>query len=243
MNKPKILLFDIETSPNLAWVWGKYQQDVIEYDKEWQILCYAYKWMGERRVRSESTKSQTEKDLVKKLWKLLDEADIVIAHNGDAFDIKKANAKFLEHGLTPPSGYQSVDTCKVARRYFKFNSNKLNDLARLLNIGEKAKTGGFDLWMGCMNGNPLSWLKMEFYCRKDVDLLEKVYFKLRPWMTNHPNLNIINGTSHACPNCGSHHTQRRGFAVTRTQKYARYQCTDCGAWSKGEREPIDKVIK
>ena len=235
MNKqPKILLFDVETTPNLAYVWGKYQQDVIEYAQEWGLLCFGWKWLDKKQINSASQRDYSEKELVQVLWNLFNEADIVVAHNGDRFDIRRANAKFVEYGLVPPEGYLTIDTVKVARKYFGFNSNKLNDIAQLLDIGKKEPTGGFALWLGCMRDEPKAWDKMLKYCKQDVLLLEKVYLRLRPWMTNHPNHNVFTGHSHNCPVCGEGETQKRGTYVTRVGKRQRYQCTDCGAWSVGE---------
>lgn len=237
MNKPKILLFDIETRPNLAFVWGKYEQNVIDYQEEWSILCYCWKWLDEKTVHSESMKDHdSEASLIDKAWDLFNEADVIIAHNGDQFDIKKMNAKFLEHGFRPPAPYKTVDTKKVAKAKFSFNSNKLDDLGELLGLGRKVDTGGFELWLGCMRNEEAAWKLMVKYCKQDVLLTEKVYYAMRPWMTNHPNSNVYTGHSHNCPNCGSHQVQARGFATTRVGKRQRYQCQadGCGAWSQGE---------
>lgn len=243
MNSTRILLMDLETAPNRAWIWGKYEQNALGFDKEWYVLCYAYKWLGDKTTRAVSLpdfkklyKKDPEYDarLMQELWDLLDEADIVIAHNGDQFDIKKANARFIAHGLQPPSPYKTIDTLKVARKHFKFNSNKLNDLGKHLGVGEKVETGGFKLWEGCMEGDLTSWKKMVKYNKQDVELLEKVYLKLRPWMTNHPNMNIVDETVGACPICSSTKIQKRGFSPTRVGKKQRYQCTACGGWSTGK---------
>ena len=129
----KILFFDIETAPNMSYVWGQWQQDVIDHVQEWYILCFSYKWEGEKKTHVVSLNDfdlyskdlENDLNVVQKLWELLDEADIVIGHNSDAFDIKKANARFAYHDLGPPSHYQTVDTLKMARRHFKFNSNPI----------------------------------------------------------------------------------------------------------------------
>ena len=118
-NQPKILLLDIENSPNLAYVWGKYQQDVVQFEREWFILSYAYKWLNDTKVQAKALPdykkvfkkdSTNDEELLKDLWKILNEADIIIAHNGDEFDIKKINARFVFHGLTPPAPYKTIDT-------------------------------------------------------------------------------------------------------------------------------------
>lgn len=234
----KILLFDIETAANLGYTWGRYEQNVIKFVHESYMLSFAYKWLGDKKVKSVGlnqfkTFAKNKKDdteLVKALWKLFDEADIIIAHYGDAFDIKASNAFFAKAGLLPPSPYKTIDTKKEAKRYFKFNSNKLNDLGNYFNLGSKIETGGFELWEGCMAGDKKAWTKMLKYNRQDVVLLEKVYEKLKPWMKTHPD--IINETKQtdACKHCGSTHTQKRGWNVTRKKKVQRIQCQDCGAW-------------
>lgn len=249
LNKTKILLFDIETSPNLGYVWGKYEQDVISYTKEWYMLSFAYKWLGEKKTYAYALpdfkgykKDKTnDYELVKKLHELMNEADIIIGHNCDQFDIRKTNARFIAHGLTPPSPYKTVDTKKVAKRYFHFNSNKLDDLGRYLKLGQKLSTGGFDLWLGCMGGNPKAWKTMVEYNKQDVILLEEVYNTLLPWISNHPNVNVIDENEFGCTNCGSEHLQKRGIGFNSVTKYQRYVCVDCGKWSKSK--PIRTSIE
>lgn len=225
--KQKTLLYDIETTPNVSLTWGKYEQDVIKFVKEWELLCFGAKWLG-KPTFIKGRDEYTEKDLVFELWKLLDEADIVIAHNGVRFDNRKANAKFIEFGLTPPSPYKVVDTKQVAKRYFAFNSNKLDDLGELLKVGRKVKHQGIELWEGCINNDQKSWAIMKKYNKQDVDLLERIYLKLRPWMTNHPILD--HGFN--CPNCSSNELQKRGFSINKRFTFQRFQCSSCGAWTQ-----------
>lgn len=249
MNKTKILLFDIETSPNVGYTWGKYEQNVIEFTEDWFIMSFAYKWLGDKTTKVKSLAdykgyNKNKKDdikLVLDLWKLFNEADVIIAHNGDSFDIKKANARFVIHNLAPPSPYKTVDTKKVAKKYFKFDSNKLDDLGKYLNVGRKIKHDGFDMWKDCLAGNKKAWVNMKKYNKQDVELLEDVYEAMKPWMTNHPNVNILDGITHACPICGGEHLQKRGFNITKTGKVQRYQCSDCGGWSNGKTVRVVEI--
>jgi len=243
-HKAKVLIFDIETSPNLSYTWGKWQQDVIKFQSEWEMLSFSYKWLGERKVIAVGRDKFSEEALVLRLRQLFDEADVVIAHNGNSFDVKMCNAKFIEFGLTPPSHYKSIDTKLVAKRYFRFNSNKLDDLGNILGLGRKIDTGGFDLWLGCMNNDKASWKKMLAYNKQDVVLLEKVYLKLRPWIDNHPGINIIEGKPDACPKCGGGPLHSRGVKHTKVSTVQRYQCQNCGGWSqsrKTERSDVKYV--
>lgn len=235
MKKPKILFYDIETSPLEIHTWGLYDQNSLNMIKDWTLMSFAYKWGGEKSIKvlaRPDFKDKTDKTLVKALWKLIDEADILIGHNSDAFDNKKATAKFIEHGLTPPSPSQTVDTCKVAKKYFRFTSNKLDDLGKLLGVGRKEKTGGIDLWLECIAGSKSAWAKMKKYNKQDVALLERVYLKLLPWINNHPNVAFLADKVDACPKCGSENLQRRGYHCSKTQKYRRINCGDCGGWCR-----------
>src|ERR1700733_5194536 len=185
----KIAFVDIETAPSLGYVWAKWETNVIDFKKDWYMLSYAVKWAHENRVIVRGLcdypgyKSNVEDDskLVTDLWKVFDEADILIAHNGDSFDILKANTRFILHKLPPPSPYKTIDTLKVARAAFKFDSNKLDDLGHYFGIGRKLPHTGFHLWMGCMKGDPASWKLMKRYNGHDVELLEKLYYLVRAW--------------------------------------------------------------
>lgn len=231
--KPKILFYDIETEPNLAYVWGKYDQNVIAYKKEWEMLSFAYKWQGDKTVKCVSRnqfKDKDDKAVVKELWKLFKEADIVVAHNNDAFDQKKTQARFIYHGFEPPKFLNSVDTKKIAKRHFMFNSNSLNDLGTYLKLGTKLHTGGFDLWLGCMSGDSKAWKKMREYNKQDVVLLEKVYNKFLPWCDNHPNLALTkqkNKEDILCPACTSDKTQFVDVYVNARSIKQINKCNDC----------------
>jgi len=235
----KILFLDIETAPNIGYTWGAYEQDVIRFIENWYILSVGYKWFGSpAKVMAlpdfEGYKPEgKDEKLVKFIWELLNEADIVVAQNGDRFDLPKINTRFLNWKLPPPSPYRTIDTLKIARK-FDFNSNHLDDLGKDLGVGRKMKHEGFDLWYGCMHGKMDCWKKMKRYNKKDVELLSKVYLTFRPYITNHPNI----GTELSCPKCGSGHLNFRGEQITQDFKYRRFQCQECGGWGrilKGKR--------
>lgn len=233
----KILAFDIETAPNLGYVWGKYEQDILSYQQEGYMLCFSYRWLHEKTVKARALPDYpsykkyptNDKALVQDLYDLFEQADIVIAHNGDAFDIKYANGRFLAHGLPPPRPYQTVDTLKIARQLFKLNSNKLDDLGNLLAVGRKVETGGFKLWLGCMAGDAKAWSKMVKYNKQDVDLLVAVYERLQGWKRGHPNRNTIDQTTNNCASCGHHKLWKLGEVVVNGGRKQRYRCQKCGA--------------
>ena len=234
----KILLLDIEVSPLTSYTWSLWETNVIEVKKDWYMLSFAYKWLGESKVIAKAlpmykgySKDKTnDKELCEDLWKVLDEADVVIGQNVDAYDIKKANSRFIFHGMKPTSPYKTIDTLKVAKKYFKFDSNKLDHLGKYLGLGRKIETGGFSTWLGCMSGDAKSWLKMVRYNKQDVVLLEQIYLRLRDYMTNHPRTSD-RPLDEVCPNCGSTHLQRRGIYRNKTTTQQRIFCSDCGSWN------------
>ena len=238
---PKVILFDIETAPSLGYFWGElFETAIIAVERPWFMISYSWKYLGEKKIYTKALNDypgyrknlEDDSKLVHDLYKVLDEADVVIAHNGDRFDIRKTYARFIKHGLKPPSPFKAVDTLKAARRFFKFESNKLDSLAQYLGVGRKLPNTGFDLWRRCMTGDVHAWNIMKRYNRHDVVLLERVYNKLRPYITNHPNLDVYENKG-GCPNCGSTHVHRKGKMVSQVRQYTRYQCQSCGHWYKG----------
>lgn len=180
--KPKILEIDIETSFNIARVWGKWEQNVLgDFIKERALICFAWKWFGEAKVNFMSFPKNGYDEMVAKLYDLYTEADYVVGHNVLDFDTKMINTEFLLAGYEPPKRVRSYDTLKIARKYFRLNSNKLNDIGKRLGVGQKAHTGGFDLWVKCMEGDKKAWATMEAYNKMDVVLLDKVFKLLKPW--------------------------------------------------------------
>lgn len=238
---PSVLFFDLETSPLLGFSWRTFKTDLLSIEKDSGLLAFGYK-INSGPVHVLSKRKYTERQLVKRLWKLFDENDVLVAHNGDRFDIRKANALFIKYGLKPPQPYRTVDTLKIARRVGAFDSNRMDYLTNLL-FGEGKHETGLKLWLDCMKGNRKALKQMEDYCAQDVVLLEKLYKELRAWDTNHPNSNLYHETTHNCRVCQSKRTIKRGYAYTKVGIYQRWQCRDCGAWSQGEKVNKEKVIK
>ena len=234
VNEARILLIDIETSPIIGYTWGLYEQNVIERIKTFTILSVAYKWLNSK-TEVLACDVLTEKALLLKINALLSEADIVIAHNGDSFDVKKLNTRFIINKIPLPPPYRTIDTKKAARSIGAFDSNSLNNLGIDLGEGEKIKHRGFDMWKGCMAGVQKDWDDMKRYNKQDVDLLKKIYLRLRPNIKNHPSLSVFSPMK-ACPKCGSDNIIKNGNCLTQTMMYQRYQCKECLGWSKSPME-------
>jgi DNA polymerase elongation subunit (family B) len=226
----KLLLVDIETAPNLATVWGLWNQNIAlnQLIKAGYTLCWAAKWHGDKEIMFESVVTG-EKRMIRRIHKLLDEADAVCHYNGTKFDIPTLNKEFLLQGLRPPAPFKEIDLLRTARRKFRLASNKLDYVAKSLGLGEKAHHKGHELWLECMAKKKDAWKTMETYNKQDVVLLEKVYDRLMPWVVGHPNRSVMEGAE-CCPKCASKSFQARGYAQTAAAVYRRYQCNDCGSW-------------
>lgn len=235
----KILVLDIETAPIRAYVWGIWQQnvgiDMIESD--WFCLTWAAKWLFDKKIYSDRLMGdeaikQDDSRIIKGIWALINEADIVIAHNGEKFDIPKLNSRFIQHRLNPPLPYQTIDTLKHIRRQFGFTSNKLDYVNKLLNLERKQDTGGFKLWEGCYKGDDTCLKKMLAYNITDVKILEETYLRIRSWIKPHPNcgLFILDEGQERCPTCGSNDLNNEGKPyVTTANQFELLRCNNCGA--------------
>lgn len=244
----KVLIFDIETAPMKAYVWRRWKE-TISLDQtisEWFVICWSAKWLYSNEimsgcVTSEEAKEENDKRIVEDLWKLFDEADIIVAHNGQSFDVPKINSRFIIHGLNPPSSYFTVDTLNVAKKYFGFSSNRLDALAGYFGIPHKLDTD-FKLWKECLEGNQESLDYMVLYNKKDVEILESVYLKLRPYIKGHPNISNITERE-CCCNCGSSNVKpiHDKFYFTSVSKFQLYRCPNCGAVVRGRKNLAEKI--
>lgn len=228
----KVLFFDIETAPMKIWAWDAWETNALAIDQDWYMISFSAKWLGGKYITkglidypSYRRNPTDDKALVSELAALFEEADIIIGHNGDGFDIKKTNERIIFHGFTPPSPYKTIDTLKIARKYFKFSRNNLNYICERLGLGQKIRTGGKDLWFDCMSGDMAAWRKMLAYNKHDVTLLEGVYKKFLPWIKNHPAMNTH---EESCPKCNSKEVQARGPADKKD--WHRFRCKTCGGW-------------
>ena len=244
--QPKILLLDIETARMHVGVWrlGKQRIGPDQVVNDWFIFGWSAKWLFNAEVMSDFLlgKEAVKRDdarVCKSLWKLINEADIIISHNGNRFDIPKMNARFLLNGLQPPIPYQTIDTCKVAHKYFGFSSNALNYLGKIMLRKEKIHTE-YQLWINCENGDQESLDFMETYCKGDTALLEEVYLELRPWIKSHPNLAVLmDAKEQCCPNCGSFEFEEgEGYYTTPQNKYISVRCKKCGAVNRKKASEI-----
>ena len=172
----KTLLFDLETTAHEGSFWGhRYETDIIEVIKYGKILCYSAKWLGKEKI---IFGGWNERKIVKELWKLFDEADILVAHNLKHFDLRWCLTKFSQYNLPRPSHYKKFDTLMEARKQWILPSYKLNDISDYFGLGKKIEHEGWPLWKKCIKGDKKARKKMELYNKQDVRLLEAIYNKL-----------------------------------------------------------------
>lgn len=235
---PRILLFDIETTPMISYTWGRWNQNVSldQTIQESYMLCWSACWLSEDKVfgdclTSEEAVKCDDSRIIESLWYYVNEADILVAYNGVDFDVKKINGMFFLKGLNPPATYKVVDPCKIAKSKFNFSSNKLDALANYLGIPTKMETD-FNLWKKCMSGDKESLNYMFEYNKKDVSILRQVYIKMLPYITNHPNVCNYIGETMACTHCGETEKYEKlegYYYYTNTNKYQVYRCLTCGS--------------
>lgn len=236
MNDLKILTIDIETMPHLGYFWDRWKQDIgmIQIKELKKVTCFAAKWYGSEEVEFYSEFHHGREEMVRQAYRLLNEADVIITYNGKTFDVPHLETEMIL--LDPkmvPSPYQHIDLYQIIKRRFKFSSNKLDDVAKALGIGQKVKHSGFQLWIDCLNGVIEAWTEMRDYNKQDVVLTEDLYDLIKPWIKAHPNINVFSKEGvEGCTRCGSMDFQERGTYENTFAVYKRYWCKTCGGWFK-----------
>lgn len=248
-NLPKILIFDLESSPMISYHFGMWGvnislDQIIEYPI---LISWSAKWLFGSGVMSDvltvdEVMDRDDSRITKSIWNLINEADIVVAHYGDKFDLPLLNTRFITNGLPPASNVTSIDTKSIASRNFKFESNKLDSLATIFGFANKIDTD-FMLWRKCMEGDQVSLDKMVEYNKRDVTLLEEIYLKLRPYAKGHPNVGLyVESDNPVCAHCGSENLKYESKYYTQINKYDVYRC-ECGALNRVRTSSVPKNIR
>jgi len=242
--KRKLISIDIETAPMTVHSWSLWNSftKLDHIVKDWFIMAFAGVDDKGEIFYADIKESGTEKSVLRVAWSVLDSYEIIVGHNIDKFDLKKLNARFLFHGFEPPSPYLTIDTLKVLKKNFALTSNKLEYAVKHLGLEEKMTNrqfNGHSLWTSCLlEGNEEAWKEMKEYNIQDAKITLDLYNKLKAWIPNHPNLTLIEGDENndeesiRCPRCNSGSLVRRGYRFTKTGKYQRYRCAECGGWCR-----------
>jgi len=248
--QPKVLLIDIETTPLQVHCWGTWKQRIghEQVINDWFMLSYSAKWLFDSKMYGSvlTPKEALNKDdsrIAKELWKLFDQADVLIGHNILRFDLPKAQTRFLINKLAPPSPFRVIDTLKVAQQNFRFASNKLDYIGQLL-LNDKKLHTEYQLWLRCLDGDAPSLEEMLTYNKKDVLLLEEAYVFLRPYIKSHPNMAIYQESIEpSCPTCGSVDIDECGHYTTSVNAYIAFRCKNCGAICRSRKTDIPVKCK
>lgn len=250
-HKVKALLLDLETAPIIAAVWKIWDENIglNQIQSDWHLLSFAAKWLGDtdnkiiymdqRNVKN----IEDDTKLLKKLWELVNEADVLITQNGISFDWKKLKARFVLNGFQPPSNVKHIDTLRIAKKNFGFTSNKLEYMTSKMckkhkKSGHK-KYPGFELWKACLAGDKKAFQEMENYNKMDILSLEELYNVLAPWEPS-INFNLYSDDIEVSCNCGSDDFKKNGFHYTASGKYQRFKCLDCGSESRDRKNLFTK---
>jgi len=234
----KTLYFDIETTLAKSYHWGQWQQNlsVKQQIQESHMLSHAWAW-GDGEVFSsvltpEEVLNQDDERIVYEIWSLLDNCDVVVAHNGKRFDVKKVNGYFLKYGLPKPSSYKVIDTLEIAKKHFNLPFKSLEYLAKFLGVQQKIDTGGIDLWIRCDKGDEEALQEMLDYCKGDIETLRQVHQHLIGWDNNGVNMSLYDDTHDMlCPHCASDNIKslEGKYTYTTARKYSLFRCNSCKA--------------
>lgn len=232
--EPRILIVDIETSPNLCYVWSLYGEQHIspsQVVEQSRVLCFAAKWLDKKATEFYSEHHHDRDEMIRQSWRLFDEAEVVITYNGPSFDIRHLQREWLMAGLGPPSPWVDVDLLRVNRARFKFPSSKLGAVTDTLGLPTKLETGGQTLWNEVLKGDPKAWALFKRYNIRDVEVTEALYRVLRPWLKG-PHMGQWMRDSACCFSCGSRELTFTGLVYGRAMSYPKFRCDGCGAWNK-----------
>lgn len=257
--KMKILMIDIETTPDVSYTWGRWGVNIgIDQTKETgSMVCFAAKWYGQDEIEFYSEWYDGEEEMVHQAWRLLNEADVVVSFYGSKFDVPHINTSCLRFGFPPPSPFKQIDLKLAVGKQFKFSSNKLEFVSRVLGLEGKEKHEGFPMWDKVMNETRRNGKKpysdeveldaktrFEDYNKRDVFLLDEVYEALLPWIPNHPHRHLYQEGA-GCPTCGANATCliREGYYYTKLSKFKQFQCVACNSRFRSSRREYGVTIQ
>ena len=241
------MAYDIETSPNLGYFWGLWKQNIglKQLIDATEMLSFGAQWVtinNGKIIRGEYIFATTwqiggRRGMVQKLWELFDEADVVMGWNNKSFDDKHVTREFIEHDLSPPKPYHSLDLMQKVKGIVRLPSNKLDYVLSWLGIEQKYSHSGFDMWLGVMRGEKKYQDMMETYQRHDVEnKLVGILERILPFIELPVNVNLYTegydvDSRPLCRKCGGK-TNWDGYRYTKQTKFRQYKCKSCGSYGR-----------
>lgn len=256
-SKPKIIFWDLETLPNLLEAMKVFARlsaypGLTMKATHNTIICFGWKILGDARPKCVSAWDFPERwsqninddyEVVKFAYETLLDADAIVTQNGKSFDWKFLQTRLLFHGFPPLPKIQHIDTKLLARRNLFLFNNSLETMGKFLTSIRKMDNGGWDLWVEVASRNEKSQRKMAAYCKQDVEVLEKIFLKLRPFATELPNANLYRKDgAECCPNCGSFKVQQNGLRTTKHKIAQRWLCQECGTSFSTSKDKKPKTL-
>lgn len=249
--KLRMLMLDIETIPDKGYFWGIWNQNIgiNQITDPGGLVCFAAKWYGQDEIEFYSQWDDGDLKMALEAWRLLDECDVVVHFYGRRFDIPHFNTAFLLQGFPPPSPFKQIDLKESVGKQFRFTSNKLQFVSRVLGLEGKEEHEGFPMWDKLMNEprrngeRPFSneveidaKARMEIYNKRDVFLLDEVYEAILPWIPNHPHRHLYED-GRGCPTCGAdvEFMAQEGYSYTKLSKFKKFRCIVCDSWFRSNK--------
>lgn len=245
MSSPRLIVFDLETGPDMREaleVWpqlSNYYGQTLKGQVQ-TLLCFGWKVFGSDSVEVKcawefpgwANDVNDDRELVAYAREVLSSADAIITQNGRNFDYPVLQTRLLKLGMeTLDPKILHIDTKTASRGKLSFISNSLNNMGRFLLDEMKLEHSGWQLWVKTLRRDAEAAELMQKYCAQDVLLLEKLYRKLRPYLSQIPNHNLFSPLKEkSCPACGSSRLKSEGKRHTKTRSYRRYICQDCRTW-------------
>lgn len=233
MHNIKRLFWDIETSQyevrsfRIGYKLNLGYQNITKLAK---IICVSWGWEGEDKIHNlRWDEGMCDKKMIGELVKVLNEADEIVAHNGDRFDIKWVRTRASYHRIPMRPKYRSFDTLKKAKAHFNFPNNRLDTIAKFYGVGAKVQHDGIKMWDAVQDGDKHYLNEMVKYCDGDIVVLQDVYYAMQSYITHNTHVGTHNGgLKHSCPNCGSEDTKllKNNFTALGTIK-RQMECNDC----------------
>lgn len=247
----KVLYFDVETSPCLAYVWGCGKQFVAakQLKKERKIISIGYMFNNDKTVKvlkMDMTKhninkfdDSADKEMLKKFVKVYNSANLVVGHNGRRFDRARIRARLVKFGLPDLDMSIPFDDSYTMTKEIDFTSHKLDHLGRYLQTGQKDQID-YEIWTKVMTGSRKALIEMCEYMKTDVIRLRDAYKRLKPYAKSKLNLSAFHDKAEMCPSCGSNNFIKNSIRYTNSGQYQAYLCKDCGKRFQDGRNLLGK---
>lgn len=172
----RIAFFDIETT-NLDANWGFMLSWCLKYYKDPKIVSDVI-------VKKEIDKYDFDKRITQSLLDALQDVDILVTYYGKRFDVPyvRTRALYFDLGFPVYTDMYHWDIYDKIKRRFKFSRNSLAIATEFFGIKGKTPIPP-EAWMKARHGDAKSLGYVLEHNRADVDILERLYDKIKDTST------------------------------------------------------------